>query len=54
MVLSGVLRIGATLEVPAGGFHLGRKNVAHDVITTDVGAVIYLRGAEPTAALVIG
>lgn len=48
VVLSGVLKIGATLQVPAGGFHMGRQNVAHAAITTELGAVIYLRGAAPS------
>ena len=53
VVLSGVLKIGAALEVPAGGFHMGRQNVAHEAITTELGAVIYLRGAAPAAELMI-
>lgn len=48
VVLSGVLKIGATLQLPAGGFHMGRQNVAHVAITTEQGAVIYLRGASPS------
>ena len=53
VVLEGTLRIGDDLELHAGGFHLGRKNVAHAPITSDHGAIIYLRGAEPTAELLI-
>jgi anti-sigma factor ChrR (cupin superfamily) len=53
IVLSGVLRIGAELELPAGGFHLGRKDLPHASITTDHGAIIYLRGAKPEADLLI-
>jgi hypothetical protein len=54
VVLSGVLKIGNALEVPAGGFHMGRQNVAHEAITTELGAVIYLRGAAPAAETMIG
>lgn len=53
VVLEGTLRIGDNLELRAGGFHLGRKNVAHASITSDLGAIIYLRGAEPVAELLI-
>lgn len=53
VVLEGTLRIGDDLELRAGGFHLGRKNVAHASITSDLGAIIYLRGAEPVAELLI-
>lgn len=49
VVLEGELRIGA-LVVPAGGFHLARRDTLHDRIGTDTGAVIYLRGAVPDAA----
>jgi quercetin dioxygenase-like cupin family protein len=53
IVLSGVLRIGTELELPAGAFHLGRKNLPHAAITTDLGAVIYLHGAAPSAEMLI-
>lgn len=53
IVLSGVLRIGSELELPAGGFHLGRKDLPHAAITSYLGAVIYLRGAEPEAEQLI-
>ncbi len=49
MVLEGELRIGE-LVVPAGGFHLARRDTLHDRITTVTGATIYLRGAVPDAA----
>jgi hypothetical protein len=53
IVIEGVLRIGSTLTLEAGGFHLGRKDLPHDAITTDTGALIFLRGAtpEPSAML---
>jgi anti-sigma factor ChrR (cupin superfamily) len=53
VVLSGDLRIGNEIRLEAGGFHLGRKDVLHARITSDGGAVIYLRGAVPTAELLI-
>jgi anti-sigma factor ChrR (cupin superfamily) len=52
MVLEGEVRIGA-LRVAAGGFHLGRKDMLHDVLHTEGGALIFLRGAAPEVALVI-
>jgi quercetin dioxygenase-like cupin family protein len=49
IVLEGELRIGEQLVLKAGGFHLARKDVPHADITTDVGALVFLRGAMPTA-----
>jgi hypothetical protein len=37
--------------VAAGGFHLGRQGVLHDRLCSQDGALIYLRGAVPEAAL---
>ncbi len=50
VVLEGELRIGNQLLLKAGSFHLARKDVPHTDITTDTGALIFLRGAMPTAA----
>lgn len=52
VVLEGELRIGP-LRLRAGGFHLGRKDVLHDRLETVEGALIYLRGAVPEAALAL-
>lgn len=52
VVLEGELRIGE-LQVGAGGFHLGRKDVLHGRITTVDGALIFLRGALPEPALLV-
>lgn len=52
VVLEGAVQIG-DLHVDAGGFHLGRKDVLHDVLRSEDGAVIYLRGAVPEISLVI-
>ena len=48
VVLQGTLRIGA-LVLPAGSFHLAHRELPHDDITSDEGAVIYLRGSSPRA-----
>ncbi len=53
IVIEGVLRIGNALVIEAGGFHLGLKDLPHDAITTDTGALIFLRGASPEAALML-
>lgn len=52
VVLEGALRIG-DLEVGAGGFHLGRKDVLHMPIVSEHGALIFLRGAPPEIALMV-
>jgi ChrR Cupin-like domain len=48
VVLEGELRIGERLVLKAGGFHLARKELPHADITTDTGALIFLRGAMPS------
>ena len=48
IVLEGTLRIGE-LALDAGGFHLARRGLPHADITSDLGAIIYLRGASPKA-----
>ncbi len=61
VVLEGVLRINAgqsesyvqELVLHPGSFHLGKKDVPHADITTDTGALIYLRGARPGLHLAI-
>jgi hypothetical protein len=50
VVLEGEVQIGA-LRLGPGGFHLGRRNVLHDVLRSADGAVIFLRGAVPEADL---
>jgi anti-sigma factor ChrR (cupin superfamily) len=49
LVLEGEMHIG-TLVVPAGGYHLGRRGVLHDTLSSPGGALIFLRGAAPEAA----
>lgn len=53
VVLQGSLRIGTDLVLDTGSFHMGRKHVAHAAITSDDGAVIFVRGAEPSDELLI-
>jgi len=48
VVLQGTLRVGE-LVLPAGSFHLAHRELPHDDITTEEGAVIYLRGSAPKA-----
>jgi anti-sigma factor ChrR (cupin superfamily) len=52
VVLEGEVQIGS-LRVAAGGFHLGRKDLLHDRLASAGGALIYLRGAVPEAALAL-
>jgi quercetin dioxygenase-like cupin family protein len=47
LVLEGVLKVGSRTEVGAGGYHLARAGSLHARISTDTGATIFLRGAEP-------
>ncbi|MCG2594609.1 cupin domain-containing protein [Ramlibacter sp. XY19] len=47
LVLRGRLRIGDQLVVEEGDFHVGLAGVLHAPITTDAGALIFLRGAAP-------
>lgn len=49
LVLDGVLKVGSRVEVGPGGYHLARAGSLHAGISTDTGATIFLRGAEPHA-----
>jgi quercetin dioxygenase-like cupin family protein len=49
VVLQGDLRVGQTLVLHAGDFHLAHEGLPHDSISTDTGALIFLRGASPLA-----
>ena len=53
VVLEGEVCIGDKLRLGPGGFHLGRKDVLHDRLYSPEGALIFLRGAVPEAALAI-
>lgn len=50
IVLEGELRMGDTLVMRAGDYHLGRAGVLHAPITSDTGALVFLRGAPPDAS----
>ncbi|MCW5657551.1 MAG: cupin domain-containing protein [Burkholderiaceae bacterium] len=52
MVLEGTVQIGE-LQLGAGGFHLGRKDVLHAPITAVEPALLFLRGARPEAELLV-
>jgi quercetin dioxygenase-like cupin family protein len=49
VVIEGHLRIGQTVELGPGGFHMVRAGVLDADSTSDDGCVIYLRGAVPKA-----
>lgn len=51
MVLEGEVRIG-DLVVRQGAYHLAPKGVAHEPIRSNGGAVLFLRGAIPSAGQV--
>jgi quercetin dioxygenase-like cupin family protein len=47
MVLQGVLHVGSQIEVHPGGYHLAHEGSLHAPVTTQTGALIFLRGAVP-------
>ncbi|WP_457349772.1 cupin domain-containing protein [Roseateles sp. P5_D6] len=49
LVLEGTLKVGSQIEVGPGGYHLARAGSLHASISTETGATIFLRGAEPHA-----
>ncbi len=49
LVLEGVLRVGSSIEVGAGGYHLAHRGALHATVRSDTGATIFLRGAVPEA-----
>jgi quercetin dioxygenase-like cupin family protein len=50
VVLEGTLQIGTELLVPAGGFHMARRDTVHATVSSVTGATIFLRGASPHPA----
>ncbi len=52
LVLEGEMHIGDIVIGP-GGYHLGRRGVLHDRLSSPGGALIFLRGAAPEAALLL-
>lgn len=49
VVLEGVLKVGSRVALGPGGYHLAHAGSLHASISTDTGATIFLRGAEPHA-----
>ena len=49
IVLEGRLRIGSQVEIGPGGYHLAHQGALHASVSTDTGAVVFLRGAVPEA-----
>lgn len=45
VVLEGSLRIGPDLVLRQGDFHVAASGSMHEVVTTDTGALLYIRGA---------
>lgn len=52
VVMEGSVSIGGQ-RIHAGGFHLGRKDVLHEPLISDEGALLFLRGAVPEEALLL-
>jgi quercetin dioxygenase-like cupin family protein len=50
VVLQGRLRVGSTIELGPGGYHLAHRGALHATISTEAGATIFLRGAVPDAS----
>ena len=50
LVLEGRLRVGSTIEIGPGGYHLAHCGALHATVGTDTGATIFLRGAVPDAS----
>lgn len=53
VVLEGEVCIGERLRLGPSGFHLGRQSLLHDRLHSPGGALIFLRGAVPEAALAV-
>lgn len=51
LVLEGTVRIGDDLLLRPGDFHLARQGIAHPDVTTETGALLYVRGADGTGDL---
>lgn len=49
LVLEGRLRVGSTIDIGPGGYHLAHEGALHATISTETGATIFLRGAVPQA-----
>jgi anti-sigma factor ChrR (cupin superfamily) len=51
VVLQGSLRIGAGLVLHQGDFHVAASGTLHEAVSTDTGALLYIRGAPTEDAL---
>ena len=49
IVLTGSLKVGTSIELEAGAYHLASQGALHARISTRDGATIFLRGAVPVA-----
>lgn len=54
VVLEGRLRVGTSVEIGPGSYHLAPAGALHATIGTATGATIFLRGAVPQADHVLG
>ncbi len=54
VVLQGRLRVGTKHQVGPGGYHLARQGALHATVSTETGALIFLRGAVPDAGQMLG
>lgn len=54
LVLEGFLRIGSAAGIGPGSYHLAHAGALHATIGTESGATIFLRGAVPDAAQLLG
>lgn len=54
LVLDGRLRVGTQLEIGPGSYHLAHRGALHASIGSATGATIFLRGAVPDAAHLLG
>ncbi len=53
VVIQGQLRIGGTVDLGPGGFHMVRAGVLDADSTSELGCLIYLRGATPRSAQLV-
>jgi quercetin dioxygenase-like cupin family protein len=54
LVLEGRLRVGSTLEIGPGGYHLAHGGALHATIRSETGATVFLRGAVPDTSQLLG
>jgi quercetin dioxygenase-like cupin family protein len=54
IVVEGRLQIGSTVDIGPGSYHRAHQGALHATVSTRDGATIFLRGAVPEAAHVLG